>query len=116
MVQGRRVPQGARRLHGRAGQVAGEPLLEADLLLKLSQVEEKLGKYPEALRWVERAREALDGVQGPEAARQNAAASVWYAIVLQAQGRTEDALKWAERGAREAEDVDDPKSPATRTW
>ena len=84
------------------GQVAGNRLLEADLLIKLSWVEERLGRYPEALRWVERAREALGGVQGLEADRQNAAASVWYATVLQAQGRTEDALKWAERGAREA--------------
>jgi class 3 adenylate cyclase/tetratricopeptide (TPR) repeat protein len=90
-------------------QVAGVQLLEAALLLKLSRVEEKLGRYPEALRWVDRAREALEGVQGVEAARQNATASVWYATVLQAQGRTEDALKWAEQGAREAEDVDDPE-------
>ncbi len=91
------------------GRVAGERLLEAELLLKLSRVEEKLGRYPEALRWVERARETLQGVDGPEAARQVAAASVWYATVLQAQGSTEEALKWAERGAREAEEVDDPE-------
>src|SRR5262249_2086300 len=90
-------------------QVAGVQLLEAALLLKHSRVEEKLGRYPEALRWVDRACEALDGVQGPEAARQNATASVWYATVLQAQGHTEDALKWAEQGAREGEDVDDPE-------
>ena len=89
--------------------VAGERLLEAELLLKLSRVEEKLGRYPEALRWVERAREALEGVRGPDAARQVAAASVWYATVLQAQGRTADALKWAEQGAREAEEVGDPE-------
>ena len=87
--------------------VAGERLLEANLLLKLSRVEEKLGKYPEALRWVERAREALAGAEGLEAARQNATASMWYATVLQAQGRTEEALKWAEQAVREAEDVDD---------
>ncbi len=91
------------------GRVAGERLLEAELLLKLSRVEEKLGRYPEALRWVERAREALQGVEGPQAARQVAAASVWYATVLQAQGSTEEALKWAERGAREAEEIDDPE-------
>ena len=41
------------------------------MLLKLSRVEEKLGQYPEALRWVERAREALEGEQGLEAARQS---------------------------------------------
>ncbi|MEO8675279.1 MAG: adenylate/guanylate cyclase domain-containing protein [Casimicrobiaceae bacterium] len=87
---------------------AGDALADATRLIKLSRVEEKLGRYPEALRWVERAREALAGVQGSEAARQNATASVWYATVLQAAGRTEDALRWAEQGAREAEEVDDP--------
>jgi class 3 adenylate cyclase/predicted ATPase len=89
--------------------VAGDPLVDSGLLLKLSRVEEKLGRYPEAARWAERAREALQGVQGLDADRQNATASVWYATVLQAQGRTEDALKWAEQGAREADDVDDPE-------
>ena len=79
--------------------IAGEALPDAELLLKLSHVEEKLGRYPEALRWVDRAREALQGVEGVEAARQSATASVWYAIVLQAQGRTEEALKWAKQGA-----------------
>ena len=80
--------------------VAGQRLLEAEVLLKLSRVEEKLGQYPEALRWVERAREALEGEQGPDAARQAAQASAWYATVLQAQGRTAEALQWAERAAR----------------
>ena len=78
--------------------VAGQRLLEAEVLLKLSRVEEKLGQYPEALRWVERAREALEGEQGPDAARQAAQASAWYATVLQAQGRSAEALQWAETG------------------
>ena len=90
-------------------QVTGEKLIEADLLLKLSRVEEKLGQYPEALRWVDRAREALAGAQGIEAARQNAKASVWYATVLQAQGNSEQAREWAERAAREGEEIDDPE-------
>jgi class 3 adenylate cyclase/tetratricopeptide (TPR) repeat protein len=90
--------------------VAGQRLLEAEVLLKLSRVEEKLGQYPEALRWVERAREALEGEQGPEAARQAAQASAWFATVLQAQGRSADALRWAEQAAREAEGVDDAET------
>ncbi|MBK7743754.1 MAG: tetratricopeptide repeat protein [Betaproteobacteria bacterium] len=90
--------------------VAGHRLLEADVLLKLSRVEEKLGQYPEALRWVERAREALEGQQGPDAARQAAQASAWYATVLQAQGRSAEALQWAEQAAREAEAVDDAET------
>ncbi len=89
--------------------VAGEKLLEANLLLKLSRVEEKLGQLPEALRWVERAREALTGVEGIEAARQSAKTNAWCATVLQAQGMTPEALQWAERAAREGEEIDDPE-------
>ncbi|MBK6805016.1 MAG: tetratricopeptide repeat protein [Betaproteobacteria bacterium] len=89
--------------------VAGNRLAEARLLLKQSWIEEKLGKYPEALRWAERAREALDGQQGLEADRLMASTNAWYATVLQAQGRTAEAVEWAERAAREAEDVDDPE-------
>ncbi len=90
-------------------QVRGDNLREADVLLKLSLVEEKLGKYPEALRWVERAREALDQRDDLQAAQLGAKASAWYATVLQAQGHTDEALAWAERAAREAEEVDDPE-------
>ena len=39
--------------------VAGEPLIEADLLLKLSHRGGELGKYAEALRWTEQARGVL---------------------------------------------------------
>ena len=108
MVQGGGVPQVARRVHRRTDPVAGERLLEAELLLKLSRVEEKLGRFPEALRWVERAREALERA-GTRSCSAGCTASVWYATVLQAQGRTADALKWAEQGAREAEAVADPE-------
>jgi class 3 adenylate cyclase/tetratricopeptide (TPR) repeat protein len=91
------------------GLVAGERLLEASILLKLSRVEEKLGQLAEALRWVDRAREALAGAQGIEAARLNAKASAWYATILQAQGNTPEALKWAEQAARQGEELDDPQ-------
>ena len=88
--------------------VTGEPLLEASLLLKFSRMEEKLGQYSEALRWVDKVREALNGVQGIEADRLNATASVWYATVLQAMGNTAEALKWAEQAVKEGEELDDP--------
>jgi len=93
--------------------VTGYKLLEGDLQLKLSRVEEKLGNYPEALRWVERMRETLAGEQGLEAARQTAGANAWYATVLQAQGRSVDALEWATRAAREAEELDEQETLGT---
>lgn len=89
--------------------VAGDRFAEAGLLLKHSWVEEKLGNYPEALRWTERARQTLEGQDGREADRLRASASAWYATVLQAQGKSADAFRWAEQAAREAEAVDDPE-------
>ena len=95
------------------GLVAGEPLAEAGLLLKRSRLEEKLGKYPQALRWAARARKALEGLTGPEAARQAAQSTAWYATVLQAEGRSNDAIRWAQRAIGEAEAVDDAEALGT---
>ena len=88
--------------------VVDEPLAEAGLLLKRSRLEEKLGKYPQALRWAARAHKALHGVEGAEAARQVARSSAWYATVLQAEGRNTAAIRWAQRAIAEAEAADDP--------
>lgn len=90
--------------------VEGYKLLEADLQLKLSRVEEKLGNYPEALHWVERMRETLEHEIGLDAARQMAGGNAWYATVLQAQGRSAEALEWATRAAREAEELDEAET------
>ncbi|HEY8243757.1 MAG TPA: AAA family ATPase [Casimicrobiaceae bacterium] len=89
--------------------VEGDRLAEAGLLLKHSWIEEKLGNYPEALRWIERARQTLEGQSGRETDRLLASTSAWYATVLQAQGKSTDAFRWAEQAAREAEAVDDPE-------
>ncbi len=88
--------------------VKGNPIAEAKLLLKRSWVEEKLGKYHHALRWAARARKAVDGLDDPEAARQAARASAWYAVVLQVKGRQREALRWAKRAMVAAEIADDP--------
>jgi predicted ATPase/class 3 adenylate cyclase len=84
------------------------PVEESGLLLKRSRIEEKLGRYPQALRWAARARKALDGQSGPTAMRRAAQCSAWYATVLQAEGRSADAVRWAERAMREAEAADEP--------
>jgi class 3 adenylate cyclase/tetratricopeptide (TPR) repeat protein len=90
--------------------VAGNRLMESGLLLKRSKLEEKLGKYPQALRWAARAGKAVDGMTGEEPARQAARSSAWYATVLQAEGRTSDAVRWAERAIDEAESANDPEA------
>ena len=96
--------------------VASEPLAEAGLLIKLSRVEEKLGNYVEALRWTDQARDILQKLPGPEAARQAARSGAWYATVLQYAGRTADALEWAERTVPEAESADDAEALAEACW
>jgi class 3 adenylate cyclase/tetratricopeptide (TPR) repeat protein len=90
--------------------VEAGPAVRARLLLKRSWVEEKLGKYPRALQWAARARKAALSASDPQAAREAARATSWYASVLQLQGRTKDALRWARRAAAQAEAADDPEA------
>ncbi len=82
--------------------VVNDPLFDAGLMLKLSHLEEKLGKYADALHWTEQARGVLQELQSPEAARELARSSAWNAMLLQAEGRTNEALEWAERTLSEA--------------
>ncbi len=96
--------------------VASDALRDADLLLKLSHLEEKLGNYTEALRWTDQARDILRRLPGPEAARQAARLGAWHATVLQYAGRTSEALDWAERTVPEAEAADDPEALGEACW
>jgi class 3 adenylate cyclase/tetratricopeptide (TPR) repeat protein len=91
---------------------ASDRLMDAGLVLKRSHVEEKLGNYAEALRWDEQARDLLQGLSGPEAARQLARSGAWYAMLLQAEGRTTEALEWADKAKSEAEAAEDPEALA----
>jgi tetratricopeptide (TPR) repeat protein len=91
-------------------QVGDDLLMDAGLLLKLSHVEEKLGNYTEALRWTDQARTMLNELVGTDAAREMARSSAWYAMLLQAEGRTTDALDWAERTRIEAEAASDAEA------
>jgi tetratricopeptide (TPR) repeat protein len=85
---------------------------DAELLLKLSHVEAKLGKLDEALKWTEQARTTLGAADDASAARQMARAGAWHAILLQFAGRTSDALQWAERTVDEAQRADEPEALA----
>ena len=86
------------------------PLQRAGLLFKRSKVEEVLGDCAESLRWADRAREALVGLDSVDAARQRAHLSGWQASVLMKQGDTDAAVEWARRAVEEAEAVDDPNA------
>jgi tetratricopeptide (TPR) repeat protein len=75
-------------------------------------MEEKLGRYPQALAWVTRARRLLADADGREVVSRSAQLSAWYATVLQAEGRTADALPWCERAVAEAEAAGDQEALA----
>ncbi len=92
--------------------LGGDALAQARLLLKRSRIEEKLGRFSSALRWATRARRMLEGLDGPEVARERAQQSAWTATVLQAEGRSHEAVAWAERAAAEAEAAGDPEALA----
>jgi class 3 adenylate cyclase/predicted ATPase len=92
--------------------VESDSLAQADLLLKLSHLEDKLGNYGEALRWSDQALGLLGGSPGPEAARQAARTSAWRAMILQFQGRKEEAIEAAQRTATEAGTIDDAQALA----
>ncbi|HEY3178203.1 MAG TPA: tetratricopeptide repeat protein [Casimicrobiaceae bacterium] len=90
--------------------VAGDALIDAGLLVKLSRVEAKLGKYAEALRWTEQAREVFERSPGPEAERGAARSIGWYATLLVFEGRISEALEVAERAVQAAEAANDDEA------
>ncbi|HKE40211.1 MAG TPA: adenylate/guanylate cyclase domain-containing protein [Casimicrobiaceae bacterium] len=90
--------------------VASDLLKDADLLIKLSLVEQKVGQYAQALRWTKQARDMLQQLQGVDAAREYARASAWQATLLQLEGRWTEAFEAAEQAATEAEAAGDPDS------
>ena len=85
-----------------------DPRGEAGLLLKRSRLEEKLGRYPQALRWAARARGAVEGHDDPDSRKRIAQSSAWYATVLQAKGNSVAAVRWAQKAIVEAEAADEP--------
>jgi len=87
--------------------LVADPVKQAALMLKRSYVEEKLGKYAEALGYTERARALVAGLEREDAARVLGESSSWCAMLLQFEGRTTEALEWAQIGVDEAEAAHD---------
>jgi tetratricopeptide (TPR) repeat protein len=87
--------------------LVADPVKQAALMLKRSYVEEKLGKYAEALAYTERARALVADLGRDDAARLLGESSSWCAMLLQFEGRTTEALEWAQRGVNEAEAAHD---------
>lgn len=74
----------------------------AGLMLKQVRMREVAGRCTEALRWLRRAGQLLDGCEGPEIDRQRAQVAVAFAAVRWLQGRVPDVITWCERSIAEA--------------
>ncbi|MGH2785131.1 MAG: adenylate/guanylate cyclase domain-containing protein [Actinomycetota bacterium] len=69
----------------------------AEVFLKHAQVTDRVGRIPDALRWISRGLAALEGMAGDEAGRMSAQLTAWYGAFKQGQGRHADAIRWSER-------------------
>jgi len=83
--------------------VRGQPLREAHLALKQARVEQRRGRYSNALRRATLGLHALNSATGPEASALRARLEARYAVCRVTQGRYADARRWAERALHEAE-------------
>ncbi|MEX2439511.1 MAG: tetratricopeptide repeat protein [Actinomycetota bacterium] len=86
--------------------VSGDPVREAELLLKRAWIPEREGRYPQALRLITQGVKTLEGIDGVEAARRRAQLFGWCASVRQVQGRAAEAVTWCRRAIAEAEGAD----------
>jgi class 3 adenylate cyclase/tetratricopeptide (TPR) repeat protein len=83
-----------------------EPVRQAGLLLKEAMIPYRLGRYPQAMRWLNRGLRGLDGIEGIDAGAQRARLFVWCATVRQRQRRSNEAVDWCRRTIAEAERFD----------
>jgi tetratricopeptide (TPR) repeat protein len=85
-------------------------LTQAHLLYERSRIEERLGRYRQALGWATKSRRILEASDEPKAAAELAQLMTWYALLLQAEGRSRSAIDWAERAIEHAEPIGDRKA------
>jgi class 3 adenylate cyclase/tetratricopeptide (TPR) repeat protein len=80
-----------------------DPVEEARMLLKEALIPWRLGRYPQAMRWINRGLRTLEGVPGTAASAERARLHAWCGVVRQKQGRPREAIEWCERAIEEAE-------------
>jgi class 3 adenylate cyclase/tetratricopeptide (TPR) repeat protein len=92
--------------------IAGDPVREAELLMKEALAPQRIGRYADALRTIRKGLQRTEGIDGEPAARARAQLIVWYADVRQAQGRHREAIAWSERAIAEADTGGDLEAEA----
>jgi class 3 adenylate cyclase/tetratricopeptide (TPR) repeat protein len=86
-------------------QARADPAEEAGLLLKEALVPWRLGRYPQALRWINRGLRLLDGADRPDAIARRARLHAWHGVIRLRQGRPLEAIDWCRLAISEAEQV-----------
>ena len=93
----RRPTASARRLR------AGDDVALGRLCFKHSMLAERSGSYPQALRWLRRGMQPLEGRDDLPASQQLARLVASYGLIRQAQGRRLDAVHWLNRAIEAAQ-------------
>jgi class 3 adenylate cyclase/tetratricopeptide (TPR) repeat protein len=83
--------------------LAGDVLAQARILLKQAALPETVGRYVQAIRWLQRAERLLDGEGSVEAGRLRAQIYAWRGAVRNFQGRFRDGIVSCLRAIEEAE-------------
>ena len=83
-----------------------DPVEEARLMLKHALGPWRLGRYPQALRWLTRGIDVLEGHEEPPAVRQRASLYARKAVIRQKQGNPLEAIAWCRRAIEGAEASD----------
>ncbi|WP_436792769.1 tetratricopeptide repeat protein [Actinospongicola halichondriae] len=101
----------------RARQLSGGLLpIEVRLLCKVGDVQERLGKYTNAIRWYQRAVREIEKRAGDAAALLRITATLGIAGVRHRQGRFVQAIEWAEKAERDAIVAQDDDSRARAAY
>ncbi len=80
-----------------------DPVEDARLVLKHALIPWRLGRYPQALRWLTRGLRIIDGREEQPAVRQRAGLYAWKGVIRQKQGYPLEAIKWCRRAIAAAE-------------
>ena len=79
------------------------------IMRKSGVIQERQGKYPQALRWYGRGMTATGDLDEHDAAIARGDLCLAYAGVRFRQGKLTDAIEWAHRAERIGRDLDDPR-------
>ena len=100
-------PQAAAAFSAARRLLKDDAVASGRLCFKHSVLAERSGSYPQALRWLRRGMQPLDGREDEPAAQQRARLIASYGLIRQAQGRRLDAVRWLERAIVAAEQANE---------